>query len=374
MSRDPEIIEVAPAGRSILRPMALVALALIVLTLMKIGSSVAGPFLFFIFLAILIVPLYQALKKRGVSSGLALIIMLLGLTVIFIGLGLLVVTSFIQLANSLGQYNTGFEINTEEIAQYLETIRLDAETVQGIGKVVFQVLLTVIQNVVTNTVNLVMGGVITLVALAFIMLESEAFSKRLQLGLADNVSLLGRMRIFQGSLFSYVIARVKLNFLTGLGVFVMLIIFGIDYPILWSVLAFLLSFIPYIGLLTAMIPPIMLGIAESGWVTGLVLAIGYFIINQVIEQIVEPRVVGKQMTLSPTLTLFSVIFWTWILGPIGAMLAGPLAALMILIFGAFDDTRWLAILFSSEDSPLVAGLMPEEESTAESDAGAAADA
>ncbi len=63
------------------------------------------------------------------------------------------------------------------------------------------------------------------------------------------------------------------------------------------------------------------------------------------------------MTLSPTLTLFSVIFWVWILGSLGAMLAGPLAALMILILGAFDDTRWLAILFGAEDSPLVTGML-----------------
>ena len=169
------------------------------------------------------------------------------------------------------------------------------------------------------------------------------------------------MGLFQHSLFGYVVARVKLNFLTGLGVFIMLILFGVDYAPLWAVLAFLLSFIPYIGLTVAAIPPILLGTAESGVTVGILLGIGYLVINQVIEQIVEPRVVGKEMTLSPTLTLFSVIFWTWVLGGLGAMLAGPLAALMILVFGSFDDTRWLAVLFSSEDSPLVSGIMPDSD-------------
>jgi predicted PurR-regulated permease PerM len=181
--------------------------------------------------------------------------------------------------------------------------------------------------------------------------------------LGEGNDLLLRMELFQKSLLSYVIARVKLNFFTGAGVFIMLIIFGVDYALLWSVLAFFLSFIPYIGLLVAMIPAILLGTAESGVMTGVLLAIGYLIINQVIEQVIEPRVVGKEMTLSPTLTLFSVIFWTWVLGGMGAMLAGPLAALMILVFGSFDDTRWIAILFSSDDSPLVTGILksPDEE-------------
>ena len=203
-----------------------------------------------------------------------------------------------------------------------------------------------------------------LIALAFIMLESDSFSRRLHRGQGDENQLLIRMELFQHSLLSYVIARVKLNFLTGLGVFIMLILFGVDYAILWSVLAFFLSFIPYIGLAVAAIPPLLLGTAESGVAVGVLLGIGYFVINQIIEQIIEPRLVGKQMTLSPTLTLFSVIFWTWVLGGLGAMLAGPLAALMILVFGSFDDTRWLAILFSDEDSPLVTGtLEPVTEET-----------
>ena len=69
----------------------------------------------------------------------------------------------------------------------------------------------------------------------------------------------------------------------------------------------------------------------------------------------KPKVVGSEMKLSPTIMLFSVIFSTWLLGPIGAMLAGPLVALVTIVFSAFDETRWLAILFSSENSPLVTG-------------------
>ena len=261
----------------------------------------------------------------------------------------------------LAQYNDGFQANTQVLVEKLQSIQGSPEVVDSIRESLFSILGQVAGSLVASSVTLIAGGVMALIALAFIMLESESFSRRLHRGLGDDSDLLNRMGLFQHSLFGYVVARVKLNFLTGLGVFIMLILFGVDYAPLWAVLAFLLSFIPYIGLTVAAIPPILLGTAESGVTVGILLGIGYLVINQVIEQIVEPRVVGKEMTLSPTLTLFSVIFWTWVLGGLGAMLAGPLAALMILVFGSFDDTRWLAILFSSEDSPLVSGIRPDSD-------------
>jgi predicted PurR-regulated permease PerM len=210
---------------------------------------------------------------------------------------------------------------------------------------------------------LIGGGITALVAMAFIMLESDSINRRLKKGLGNSSEVLHRMRLFQKSLVSYVIARLKLNFLTGLGVLIMLLLFGVDFAWLWGLLAFLLSFIPYIGLFVAAIPAVLLGIAESGITVGIILGVGYFVINQVIEQVVEPKIVGAEMQLSPTIMFFSVIFSAWLLGPIGAMLAGPLVALTTIVFSAFDETRWLAILFSSEDSPLVTG----EEMTGASD-------
>ena len=347
---------------SILRPTLLIAATLVILIIFRLGSAVVGPLLFFIFLAILVVPLFNALKRRGVASGLALIIMLAGITAAFVGLAWLVLSSFAQMLEALGQYNLDFRANTQGVVDKLTSLQLDPAVIEAINQALFGYLGDIAKGVLASSITLLAVGLMALIALAFIMLESESFSRRLHKGLGEGNAMLMRMALFQQSLLSYVVARVKLNFLTGLGVFVMLIIFRVDYALLWSVLAFFLSFIPYIGLIVAMIPPLLLGTAESGVTTGVLLAIGYFIINQVIEQVIEPRVVGKEMTLSPTLTLFSVIFWTWILGGLGAMLAGPLAALMILVFGSFDDTRWLAILFSSDDSPLVTGVLQQDQS------------
>ncbi len=367
MSNQKEPILVTTGKHSILWPTLLIAAVLLILIILKLGSAVAGPVLFFIFLAILVVPIYQGLRKRGVSSGVSLLIMLGGIILVIIGLNWLVFSSFSKLLSQLPQYDNGVQVNVQAVAEKLQTIQIPTEVIDTVREKLFEIMKAVAQGFVSNTVGLIAGSILAIIALAFIMLESESFARKLHRGLGDDSSLLHRMELFQQSLFGYVIARVKLNFLTGLGVFIMLLIFGVDYALLWGVLAFFLSFIPYIGLAVAAIPPLLLATAESGVGVAVILGIGYLLINEVIEQIVEPRVVGKEMTLSPTLTLFAVIFWTWILGALGAMLAGPLAALMILVLGAFDETRWIAILFSSEDSPLVTGVMPSDEDSSESD-------
>jgi predicted PurR-regulated permease PerM len=355
MSDQTEPIAVTTTKHSILRPVLLIAGVLVILIIMRSGSSVIGPSLFFVFLAILLVPVYKGLRGKGLSSGVAVLLILLASMIVVVGLGWILWTTFSQLINQIGAYSEAVQVNTEQLQQALAQIQLDPETITNINHKLFEVGRSLMSGFINSIVSLTAGVIMALVALAFIMLESEHFSKRLTVGLKDEKDLLTRLVLFQKSLFKYVIARVKLNLLTGAGVLIMLLLFGVDYALLWGLLAFLLSFIPYIGLVVAAIPAVLLGTAESGLTVGILLAVGYLIINQVIEQVIEPRIVGKEMTLSPTLTLFSVIFWTWILGSLGAMLAGPLAALMILILGAFDDTRWLAIFFSSEDSPLVTG-------------------
>ena len=355
MSEKTEPIEVTAKTHSILRPIILIAGALIILIIIQAGRSVVGPTLFFIFLAILLIPVYKGLKGKGLSSGIALLVILLAIIVVVGGLGLILWATFSQLIKELSTYSENVQINTEQVAQLLSQIQIDPETVTDITQKLFKIGRQLLSGFLGSIVSLTAGVIMAMIALTFILLESDQFSKRLKQGLKKEKDLLTRMELFQKSLFKYVIARVKLNFLTGAGVLIMLLLFGVDYSLLWGILAFLLSFIPYIGLVMAAIPAVLLGIAESGLTVGILLGVGYLVINQVIEQVIEPKIVGEEMTLSPTLTLFSVIFWAGILGSLGAMLAGPLAALMILILGAFDDTRWLAILFSSEDSPLVVG-------------------
>ena len=351
-----EVTAQPPAPKtSSIRLIVMIAGLLVIVAIMKIGAGLIAPFLLLFFLALLVIPLYQKLKHRGLSSGLALLIMVFGMAGLALFFGVLVAFSFQQLLESLNAYNNAILAQLDGLTRWLESLDLDASAIEEFSNALFQSIAGIASNFLNNLVSLAVAGLAFLVALAFIMLESSSYAKRLRRGLGENSVHLMRMRLFQRSIYSYVLARIKLNFLTGAGVTVMLLIFGVDFALLWGVLAFLLSFVPYIGLILASIPAILLATAESGLPVGVIVGLGYLVLNQLIEQVAAPKIIGDDIALSPALMFVALIFWAWMFGTLGALLAGPLVALMIVIMASFDDTRWLAILFSADDSPMVTG-------------------
>lgn len=308
---------------SSIRLIVMIAGLLAIAALMKLGAGIIAPFLLLFFLALLVIPLYQKLKHRGLSSGIALLIMVFGMAGLALFLGVLVAFSFQQLLESLDEYNNVILAQLDGLTQWLEGLNLDASALEELGNALFQSIAGIASNFLSNLVSLAVAGLALLVALAFIMLESSNYPGRLRKGLGENNVHVMRMRLFQRSIYSYVMARIKLNLLTGAGVTVMLLIFGVDFALLWGVLAFLLSFVPYVGLVLASIPAILLATAESGLTVGVIVALGYLVLNQVIEQVAAPKIIGDDIALSPALMFVSLIFWAWMFGTLGALLAGP---------------------------------------------------
>jgi hypothetical protein len=112
---------------------------------------------------------------------------------------------------------------------------------------------------------------------------------------------------------------------------------GVDYALLWGVLSFLLSFVPNIGFTLSLVPPTLLALVEKGWPSALIVLIAYQVINNVIDNVIGPRFVGREMKISALLSFLSVIFWAWVLGATGAILAVPLTVLIRdLAFGPAD--------------------------------------
>ncbi len=106
--------------------------------------------------------------------------------------------------------------------------------------------------------------------------------------------------------------------------FLWLLVLGVDFALTWAVISFFFNFIPNIGIVMAIIPPAALALLEYGWVRALLVVAGYVILNLIAENIIKPRTMKARLDISPLLTILSVIFWTWVLGPPGTVLAVPL--------------------------------------------------
>ena len=134
---------------------------------------------------------------------------------------------------------------------------------------------------------------------------------------------------------------------TGVIVALWLLILGVDYAMLWGLLAFLLNFIPSIGSILASIPAILLALIQLGTGSALLTGLGYLVVNIGIGTILEPRVMGHGLGLSALVVFLSIVFWGWVLGPVGMLLSVPLTMTLKIALNSKEDTRWIAVLLGS---------------------------
>jgi predicted PurR-regulated permease PerM len=141
------------------------------------------------------------------------------------------------------------------------------------------------------------------------------------------------------------------NFLVGLGDTVFLLFLGVDYALLWGLLAWFMGYIPSIGFMIALIPPVLMAYAQYGLQTALVVLVGYIVINGGVQNFYQPKVMGQRLKISPVVVFVSLFIWGYLLGGIGAILAVPLTLIVLIIMENFEGTRPLAVLmrYTGED-------------------------
>jgi len=135
--------------------------------------------------------------------------------------------------------------------------------------------------------------------------------------------------------------------LTGIVVTVWFTIIGVDFLILWGLLAFLFNFVSNIGSIIAAIPAVLLAFVQSGFDLALLAIGGYAVINISVGSFIEPRVMGRGLGLSTLVVFLSLIFWGWVLGPVGMLLSVPLTMIVKVILESDEQTRWIAVMLGS---------------------------
>jgi AI-2 transport protein TqsA len=184
----------------------------------------------------------------------------------------------------------------------------------------------------------------------FILLEASGFPSKLRAlsGGSDNVRQ--QFDRIVTDVRRYVALKTLMCLATGVSVTIFLLVMGVDYPLMWGTLAFLLNYVPNIGSFIAAAPAVVLALVQFGWGGAAWTAAGYTVINVMIGNVVEPRVLGKGLGLSTLVVFVSLVFWGWVLGPIGMLLSAPLTMVVKIAMESQPDSRWIAILLSSDAS------------------------
>ncbi len=315
-------------------------------TIVSIGlsgiRSIFAPVLLTFILTICAHPVRSYVQKRGVPQGLATGLVIAVMFALLAGFTLTVIIAVGQFVGMLPHYASQFEQIGQDISAGLGAL--------GIGHDQAAALTATIdpRNVMTLLAGALGGvfsisGALVIVLTMMILMSADAVyipTILHQLG-AREPHLVTALTEYASNVRRYMVVTTVLGVAQGALNALSLWILNVPAALLWGLLAFLCSFIPNVGYFFAIIPPLVFGFLVGGWPTLIAVIIIYGVINAVVQSVIQPRVVGQAVSLSQTITFFSVLFWAVIIGPIGAILAIPLTLLgKALLIDADPQTRF----------------------------------
>lgn len=318
---------------------------------MKIAAPLLVSLLLALFIAILIASPYIWLQDKGVPRWLAL----LGVLLVFCGAVFLVGS---LIGSSAQEFSARFPVYQERLREMtsglwgwlnqkgirasdsLIAAYFDPGQVMGLAAAVF-----------SGVQSLLANSFLILITVIFILLEAPNIPDKWRAARSNADESLNRFRAAARNVNRYMAIKTSTSLLTGALIALLLWLIGVDYPLLWGVVAFLLNFIPNIGSIIAAIPVVLLALVQMGIGACAMTALAYLLVNTVVGNFLEPRMMGKGLGLSTLVVFISLILWGWVLGAVGMLLSVPLTIAMKIALNSNQDTRWMAIMLGPRVDP-----------------------
>ncbi len=323
---------------------------MVVVAGLRSASDLVVRFLLALFIAFICGPLFFWLQRKNMPKLPALLIVLTAILAFSGLLGVFIGTSVNDFTHALPTYQANFiRILTGSI-QWLQLSGIDVPREAILDICNMNMIMNLIGSLLTTMTGMLSDSFLILLIVVFILLEASTVPKKVVTIWGKESLTMEEMRKFAQGMQQYIAIKTAISLVTGLIVGVTLFALGVDFALLWGVLAFLLNYIPTIGSILASIPPILLALIQLGWVNALIVLALYLAINNIIGSFIEPRIMGNSLGISPLVVLVSVIFWGWVLGPIGMLLSVPLTMSIKIYLESRESTRWLAIILSRSPS------------------------
>lgn len=323
----------------------IMAAVIIVFAGVKAAVPIIVPFLLSLFIAIILMPMLQFLIGRRVPKPLALLLLVSGLVILFSLVGMLVGNALNDFSLHLPEYEASLRQRLGGTFEWLSGKGIHLPKSNIMEALDPGVLFGYMTGALKGFGSVLTNGFVILLTTVFMMLEGVEFKEKIAYLYAKRHSD-GKEHLTQilEKINHYMALKTAMSFATGFSVYIMLTIFGLDYPVLWGVIAFLLNFIPNIGSIIAAVPAVLLATIQLDLMSALWIAVGYIAINTLVGSVVEPKVMGKGLDLSTLVVFLSLLFWGWLLGPVGMLLSIPLTIMVKIVLDANESTRWAAIL------------------------------
>jgi len=323
-------------------------------------SDIVGPVFLALVLTIAVSPLRRLLVRRGAKGWFATLVALVTVIVFLLGLAAALAFSVAQLATLLPDYQDKVGELVGDARGWLADRGIGAQQLEAAVQTLdLGRLFDLLQGWLTGLLGIFSDLTFIVVVLFFMGLDAAGFSQRLREAAPVRPELVAALTDFARGTTRYLVVSTAFGLIVAAVDVAVLYLLDIPLPWLWGLLAFITNYIPNVGFVIGVIPPALLGLLDGGWSTMLWVIAAYSVINFIIQSIIQPKVVGDAVGLSTTLTFLSLVFWAWVIGPLGAVLAIPLSLLVkALLLDAEPSAQWITALISGAPNTPRRGKMP----------------
>ncbi|MGO4201401.1 AI-2E family transporter [Rhodococcus sp. TAF43] len=319
-----------------------IAAGVVAVTGMKAFSGVLGPVFLALMLTVGVQPIQEWVRHRGWPRWIGMLGALVAVYAILLGLVGALAISVAQLATLLPQYSDDAQQLLDQVEQQLEQHGIGSDQIQNaLSGIDFGKAVGYAEALVSGLLGVFSNLFFILALLLFMAFDGMSMHDRLAVVARYRPEIAYAIETFASGTRSYLIVSTVFGLIVAVIDGLALWWLGIPLPILWALLSFITNYIPNIGFVLGLIPPALLGLLQGGPKLAIIVIIAYSVINVVIQSVIQPKFVGDAVGLSVTTTFLALVFWGWVLGPLGALLAIPMSLLVKAFFIDIDpSTRW----------------------------------
>ena len=322
---------------------------IVVVAGMKAASAILVPFFLAVFIAVVCTPPLFWLQRKGVPKVFALVIMLAVILLAGILFAALIGPPLSDFLKSLPDYQEKLSAHITTLLTWLRENGVNIPAKEVPRTLHPGWVMDLAGGIFAGLSSVLANGFLILLTVVFILMEVADLPQKLRAVLKNPERSLSTIEKFSQSAKRYLVIKTLISAGEGLVIWGWLLILGVDYPVLWGILSFLLNYVPNIGAIIAALPVALLALVQLGVGSSLLTLLGFIVVNMILGNIIEPKLMGKGLSLSTLVVFLSMVFWGWVLGPIGMILSVPITSLVKIALESYDETKGLAFMLGSDN-------------------------
>lgn len=334
-----------------------IAATFVIIAGLKAAASFIVPIVLSLFVSIIIGPLYFALanvkipkNNKTVPDWLAMILVVVLMFGLFFLIGRLIGNSVEQFSASLPIYEDMLRNKLAGAVLWLEGLGVTIPDTSLADRFSPSVVMNLSASVLNGLGGMLSNVFLIVLTSIFLLMEASVFGQKMRRAFpnAESKAHSGLNEVID-KIKRYATIKSIVSLLTGAIISLWLVILDVEYPFLWGLVAFLFNFVPNIGSIIAAVPAVILAwLTQDSITTAVLVAVGYLVVNFVVGNIIEPKFMGKGLGLSTLIVFLSLLFWGWVLGPVGMLLSVPLTIIVKIVLDSNKETQWIGIMLGDK--------------------------